>query len=378
MKWNWELPDWPKFKYDTTSLGPLESRFLTSSGVLLGVYKHLDESEKTALKIELMSEEALKTSEIEGEYLNRESLQSSIRHQFGLPTDHGRIPPAEQGVAEMTVGVYESWSKKLSNETLFKWHAMLVQGRNDLLDVGRYRTSTHPMQVVSGHVGKRKVHFEAPPSDRMGQEMDGFIQWFNQTAPNGEQSLSSLIRSGIAHLYFVSIHPFEDGNGRIGRAISEKALSQSLEQPTLIALARTIEAKRKDYYAALERANRKLDITGWLHYFAETILESQAYTNQCVEFLIEKAHFFDRLGDQLNARQHKVLARMFAEGLEGFKGGLSADNYIRIAKTSASTATRDLKELVERGAFTRNGELKHTRYYLNIDGCGSVSRPEFR
>ena len=366
MKWNWELPDWPSFKYDEAAFAALEARFLTTSGVLLGSYKHLEESEKTALKIELMSEEALKTSEIEGEYLNRDSLQSSIRHQFGLPTEHGRIPPAEQGVAEMTVSVYESWSEVLSNETLFNWHSMLVQGRRDLIDVGRYRTSTHPMQVVSGHVGKRKVHFEAPPSDRMSREMDGFIQWFNQTASNGAQPLSALVRAGIAHLYFVSIHPFEDGNGRVGRAISEKALSQNLEQPTLIALARTIEAKRKDYYAALERANRKLEITEWLRYFAETILDAQAYTIKCVEFLIEKSRFFDRLGAELNARQHKVVARMFAEGLEGFEGGLSADNYIRIAKTSASTATRDLKDLVERGAFTRTGELKHTRYHLNI------------
>ena len=205
----------------------------------------------------------------------------------------------------------------------------------------------------------------------MSQEMDGFMQWFNQTAPIGKQPLSALIRSGIAHLYFVSIHPFEDGNGRVGRAISEKALSQNLEQPTLIALARTIEAKRKDYYAALERANRKLEITEWLHYFAETILDAQAYTIQSVEFLIEKARFFDRLGDQLNARQHKVLARMFSEGLEGFKGGLSADNYISIAKTSASTATRDLKALVEKGALSRLGELKHTRYHLNIQSFQS-------
>jgi Fic family protein len=371
MRWNWELPDWPNFKYDEAAFAALESRFLTTSGVLLGSYKHLEESEQTALKIELMSEEALKTSEIEGEYLNRDSLQSSIRHQFGLPTEHGRIPPAEQGVAEMTVSVYEKWSEALSNESLFKWHSMLVQGRRDLIDIGRYRTSTHPMQVVSGHVGKRKVHFEAPPSDRMSYEMNGFIKWFNKTAPNGKQPLSALIRSGIAHLYFVSVHPFEDGNGRIGRAISEKALSQNLQQPTLIALARTIEAKRKDYYATLERGNRKLEITEWLHYFAETILEAQAYTIQCVEFLIEKARFFDRLGDQLNVRKHKVLARMFAEGLEGFKGGLSADNYISIAKTSASTATRDLKDLVEKGALIRIGELKHTRYHLNLPGFQS-------
>ena len=366
MKWNWEQPNWPKFNYDASAFAALEATFLTSSGVLLGSYKHLDEREKTALKIELMSEEALKTSEIEGEFLSRESLQSSIRHQFGLPTEHGRIPPAEQGVAEMTVSVYESCLDVLSNNTLFTWHSMLVNGRSDLIDVGRYRTSSLPMQVVSGHVGKRKVHFEAPPSDRMKQEMNGFIKWFNQTAPQGKKVLPALIRAGIAHLYFISIHPFEDGNGRVGRALSEKALSQNLGKPTLIALARTIEAKRKDYYAALECMNRKLEITEWLLYFAQTILDAQAYTIKCVEFLIAKARFFDRLGNQLNARQQKVLTRMFAEGLEGFKGGLSADNYIRIAKTSASTATRDVKDLVEKGALTRTGELKHTRYYLNI------------
>jgi Fic family protein len=366
MKWNWELPGWPNFEYDGSAFVALESQFLTSSGVLLGSYKHLGESEKTALKVELMSEEALKTSEIEGEYLNRDSLQSSIRHQFGLPTDYGRIPPAEQGAAEMAVNVYETWNKALSNKVLFKWHSMLMRGRRDMVDVAHYRTSGEPMQVVSGHVGKRKVHFEAPPSGQVISEMSRFVEWFNLTEPKGKQPLSALVRSGTAHLYFVSIHPFKDGNGRIGRAISEKALSQNLGQPTLIALARTIEAKRKDYYAALERANRKLDITEWLCYFAETILDAQAYTIRCVEFLIEKARFFDRLGNQLNARQQKVLIRMFAEGLEGFKGGLSADNYISIAKTSASTATRDLKDLVGKGALTRTGELKHTRYHLNL------------
>lgn len=372
MKWNWELPDWPNFKYDESLFSALEPRFLTASGVLLGSYKHLDEEEQTALKIELMSEEALKTSEIEGEYLNRESLQSSIRHQFGLPTEHGRIPQAEQGVAEMTVDVYETWDGTLSNQTLFKWHSMLMRERRDIVDVGGYRTSSNPMQVVSGHVGKRKVHFEAPPSARMSTEMSRFVTWFNLTSPQGKQPLSALVRSGIAHLYFVSIHPFEDGNGRIGRAISEKALSQNLGRPTLIALARTIEARRKNYYVALGRANRKLDITEWLHYFADTILEAQTYTIRCVDFLIAKARFFDRLGGRLNARQQKVLSRMFAEGLEGFKGGLSAENYIRIAKTSASTATRDLKDLVEKGALIRTGELKHTRYHLNVPGIQPI------
>ena len=154
MKWNWDLPDWPNFEYDESAFAPLESRFLTSSGVWLGSYKHLDENEKTALKIELMSEEALKTSEIEGEYLNRDSLQSSIRHQFGLPTEHGRIPPAEQGVAEMTVGVYESWSEMLSNKTLLKWHAML---RKEKVSVHGVRGQVESLTLIRGAAGCRAI-----------------------------------------------------------------------------------------------------------------------------------------------------------------------------------------------------------------------------
>jgi Fic family protein len=220
--------------------------------------------------------------------------------------------------------------------------------------------------VVSGSVDRRKVHFEAPPSKVIPQEMTAFNIWFNRTAPGGKQPLPALTRAGIAHLYFVSVHPFEDGNGRIGRAIAEKSLAQNLQRPTLIALAHTIEAKRKAYYAALERNNQRQEISDWLLYFAQTVLDAQEYTIRCVEFLIEKARLYDRLAGALNERQQKVLARMFKEGLSGFKGGLSAENYIRITKTSASTATRDLQDLVAKGALRRTGELKHARYHLNL------------
>jgi Fic family protein len=243
---------------------------------------------------------------------------------------------------------------------------MLTQGRRDLSDIGCYRTSFEQMQVVSGSVDRRKVHFEAPPSKTVPPEMTAFNAWFNRTAPGGKQPLPALTRAGMAHLYFVSVHPFEDGNGRIGRAIAEKSLAQNLQRPTLIALAHTIEANRKAYYAALERINQHLEITDWLLYFANTVLDAQDYTIRSVEFLIGKAKLYDRLADALNERQQKVLARMFNEGLSGFKGGLSADNYIHITKTSASTATRDLQDLVAKGALRRTGELKHTRYHLNL------------
>jgi len=366
MKWNWQQENWPEFTFDATALAAMEAKFLTASGVLLGTCKHLDSGELKALTVELMSEEALKTSEIEGEFLSRDSIQSSIRRQFGLQVDGRKVPLAEQGIAEMTVQVYQTWAEPLADETLFRWHAMLTQGRRDLTDIGCYRTSFEQMQVVSGSVDRRKVHFEAPPSKVVPQEMTAFNAWFNRTAPGGKQPLPALTRAGIAHLYFVSVHPFEDGNGRIGRAIAEKSLAQNLQRPTLIALAHTIEAKRKAYYSALERINQHLEITDWLVYFANTVLDAQEYTIRCVEFLIEKARLYGRLAGALNERQQKVLARMFKEGLSGFKGGLSAENYIRITKTSASTATRDLQDLVAKGALRRTGELKHARYHLNL------------
>jgi Fic family protein len=222
------------------------------------------------------------------------------------------------------------------------------------------------MQVVSGPIHKRTVHFEAPPSSRVPDEMKRFISWFTDTAPGGKTPLPPLTRSGIAHLYFVCIHPFEDGNGRIGRAIAEKSLAQNLGHPSLIALAYTIERKRKDYYASLERNNKENEITSWLKYFASTILEAQDNTIKRVDFYVAKAKFYEKHRGTFNERQEKVIVRIFREGIDGFQGGLSAENYISITGTSRATATRDLQNLIEKGALTKTGELRHTRYHLNL------------
>ncbi|TAN48843.1 MAG: Fic family protein [Methylococcaceae bacterium] len=365
MTWNWQKPDWACFAYDKNRLEPLEAQLLHKSGLLCGAFKHLDSSEQLHLTIELISDEALKTSEIEGDYLERSSLQSSIRRHFGLDASHRNSPPAEQGIADMMVDLYRHFDTRLTHATLFSWHALLMSGRQ-LHDVGCYRTHAEAMQVVSGRLDAPKVHFEAPPSDQVPVEMQRFIAWFNDTAPDGATPLPILTRAGIAHLYFVSIHPFEDGNGRIGRALAEKVLAQGLGQPSLTALAQTIEKHRKAYYAALEQTNRNNEITAWLNYFAETILAAQRCTLCRVEFLIEKAKLYGRLTEPLNARQEKVLERMFREGPEGYKGGLSAENYINLTRASRATATRDLQDLVASGALTRTGERKHTRYYLNL------------
>jgi Fic family protein len=367
MVWNWQQPDWPDFSYDKSRLDDLEKRFLLGAGILIGAFKHLDEEHKRTYTIELISNEALKTSEIEGEYLDRDSLQSSIRRQFGLVTDNRKISPAEQGIAEVMVDLYQGFDADLSHSILFEWHKMLTNGRRDLIDIGQYRTHLEPMQIVSGAIYAPKVHFEAPPSSQMMPEMGQFIAWFNDTAPKGKTPLPALLRAGIAHLYFVSIHPFEDGNGRIGRAIAEKALAQCLGQPTLIAIAYTIARNKKAYYSALELANKQNEITGWLIYFAEMVLNAQNYTQAWIEFLINKAKFYDRLHGQLNPRQEKVLARLFSEGPDGFIGGLSADKYISITGAPRATVTRDLQDLVGKGALLRKGERKHTRYLLNLE-----------
>ena len=367
LRWNWQLDDWPQFRFDRLLLEEKEAKFLLRGGLLLGAFRHIAEDDKIVLTVDLISNEALKTSEIEGEYLNRDSVQSSIRRNFGLDTDARRIPPAEQGIADLMVDLHRGFAEPVTHETLFRWHRMLTAGRRDLKAIGTYRTHEEPMQIVSGPINNPKIHFEAPPSAAMEKEMEGFINWFNDTRQDGRTALPALTRAGIAHLYFVSIHPFEDGNGRIARALAEKVLSQALGQPTLIALSQTIQNNKNAYYEALQRSSRHNEITAWLSYFAETVLQAQDTTQRMIDFMIQKTKLYDRLKGELNKRQEKALARMFREGLEGFKGGLSAENYISITGTSRATATRDLQDLVDKGVLTRTGTLKSTRYHLNIE-----------
>jgi Fic family protein len=310
--------------------------------------------------------EAITTSKIEGELLNRDSVQSSIQRQLGLAADKRRASPAEQGIAEVMVDLYRSFRDPLTHEMLFAWQKMITAGRRDLTDIGHFRTSKEPMQIVSGRIGSSKVHFEAPPSKSVPTEMKQFIGWFNRTGPEDREPLPAITRAGIAHIYFESIHPFEDGNGRIGRAIAEKATAQAAGQPILLALATTILAHHKSYYEALERANRQIDITEWLTWFAGIALEAQQRSIAQVEFIILKTKLLDRLRGNINARQEKALLRMFREGSEGFEGGLSAGNYIAITGASPATATRDLADLVSKGALVRSGELRHARYALKL------------
>ncbi|MGM0582125.1 MAG: Fic family protein [Bacteroidota bacterium] len=366
MPWNWENKNWPEFTYSSEKLIEFEKNFLHNAGILWGSLKHISNKDQDILKIELMSDEAYKSSEIEGEILNRDSLQSSIRKHFGLKTDNRRVSPSEHGISEMMVDLYKTFDAPLSHEQLCNWHQMIMNGRRDLEDIGRYRSHEDPMQIVSGRIDQPNVHFEAPHSRIVPNEMEVFINWFNNSI-----EIAPLTRAGIAHLYFESIHPFEDGNGRIGRAISEKSLSQSLNRPTLIAMSYVIDSHKKIYYNKLQSNSVGLEITNWLIYFCEMVLEAQDYTQSMIEFLIEKGKHYNRFNKLLNDRQKKVVDRIFKEGVNGFKGGLSADNYITITGTTASTATRDLQKMVEIGAMVKTGQRKGTRYYLNIEHSSS-------
>lgn len=367
MHWNWQIKDWPTFRYDAAAIAPYEQRFLMSSGEILGAFHHIGLSERDQLRIDLLSDEAMKTSAIEGEMLDRQSVQSSLRRQLGLSPDSYPSKPREQGVAEMMVDVYSTYATPLTHETLFRWHSMLLSHDRNLERVGGYRAHKDAMQIVSGRHDRPTVHFEAPPSDQVKGEMDRFVKWFNATGLDGENPMPALTRAGLSHLYFESIHPFEDGNGRLGRALAEKSLAQNMGQPSLIALAFSIERERKAYYDQLEQHQKTLDVTPWLIWFAQIVLTAQQVTLGRVGFFIAKARFYDRLRAQLNDRQAKVIERLFRAGPDGFEGGLSAENYLSITGTSRATATRDLQELVEIAALNRSGERRYTRYRLNLE-----------
>lgn len=366
MLWNWQKTDWPEFTWDKARLVQAEQQFLIGGGMVLGTASSLSAEQQEMLTVEMMSSEALTTSEIEGETLSRESVQSSIRRELGLTTDGTNAKPAEQGIAEMTVDAQRTFADMLTEQILYGWHGMVTSGRDDLSSLGRYRTHQEPMQVVSGWLHKPRVHFEAPPSTRVPLEMARFLEWFNSTGPAGSHPLPPLTRAGIAHLYFVSIHPFEDGNGRVGRAIAEKALSQGIGQPNLLALSSTILTHRKEYYEALEAANKANEITDWLAWFAGITLEAQHRALAHAQFILDKARLLDGLRGTLNERQQKALLRMLREGPDGFEGGLSAGKYISMTGAPRATATRDLKDLVSKAALRQTGELRHTRYHLSV------------
>lgn len=367
MKYNWQQEDWPHFTYKLDDLEDVLFEIAERVGRASGLIQALPQNLQDEALIDMMLSEAIKTSEIEGEYLSRNDVMSSIRNNLGLNKKWERVNDKRaEGVAELMIEVRSTFDDPMSDQMLFNWHKMLMKGSRRII-IGSWREDEEPMQVVSGAIGKEKVHYEAPPSSQVPLEMKRFIIWFNNTHPKGRNPIKKpAIRSAIAHLYFETIHPFDDGNGRIGRAISEKALSQAVERPILLSLSHTIESKKNDYYDALQEGQKSNDITSWIHYFAGTVLEAQKQAEQQIDFTLRKSKFFDRYKDVLNDRQLRILKRMLEKGEDGFEGGMSAQKYMKIAKTSKATATRDLQDLVDKKALEPFGGGRSTRYKVNL------------
>jgi Fic family protein len=367
MKYNWQLEGWPDFQYDLGEMQDLLFQFAEKTGRVDGQLSALPESLQTETIVDLMVAEALKSSEIEGEMLSRPDVMSSIKNNLGLNPEPERTGDRRaEGIAELMVCVRNQYDRPLSQNILFDWHKMLMKGALRIKS-GAWRTHAEPMLIVSGAVGSESIHYEAPPSNQVPFEMERFVRWFNSTAPGARDEIKfGPVRSAIAHLYFESIHPFEDGNGRIGRALSEKALSQGLGRPVLLSLSRSIAADRAGYYDALKQAQRSVDITGWIDWFVRMLREAQEQVESEIEFTLKKTRLFDRMGDLLNQRQLKVIRRMLKEGPAGFHGGMSAKKYMAIAKTTKPTATRDLQDLVEKGIFISAGGGRSTRYRINL------------
>lgn len=359
--WVWQLPNWPLFDYDSASFTSHDRIFLQKAGEASAILKYIDPEDRNQFLIEILSDEGIKSAKIEGEYLERESLQSSIKKNFALKNDKKNTSLKEKGMADLICDVYNTYQSPLTHEMLCNWQKMLMIASKDIV-IGHYRNHIEPMQIVSARYDKPTIYYEAPPSQNVYKEMTTFVQWFNQSNPND----SILVKAALVHLYFECIHPFEDGNGRIGRALVEKALSISLNHPTLIAVSRVIEKRKKEYYAALGTCNRSLNATKWITFFADVILQAQNESLKWIEFLVNKSKLMQQLKGKINKRQEKVLLKMFEQGIEGFTGGLSAENYLAITKSSRATVTRDLAELVVLGALRKTGELRYTRYWFNF------------
>ena len=370
MRYLWARDGWPQLHFDLEAVHGTLYRYAMEANLLKGSVAQLAEEEQTEALIDLMVSEAIKTSAIEGESYDRRDVRSSIRNQLGLnPVPEPVRDPRANGIAALMISVRESFREPLARERLFVWHDMVIADPDERrrIPVGAWRDDA--VQIVSGPIGREVVHFEAPPPQAVPAEMARFLAWFNATAPRAEASdLPGPVRAAVAHLHFECIHPFADGNGRIGRAISEIALSQELGRPVLLSLSVAIEAERRKYYEALAAASRGgLDVTPWVRYFVDTVLDSQLRARTTIAFVLEKARFWDRFDAQVNERQRKVLARMFRAGPEGFEGGISAKKYASITGASKATATRDLADLLQAGALRRlPGGGRSTRYELAL------------
>jgi Fic family protein len=372
MKYNWQQPDWPNFTYDDSLFDEAIELFAKNIGYVGGLLATLSEEHVSKLTLDIIVAEAIKTSEIEGEYINRQDVMSSIQNVLGLNEPQQRVTDVyATNIANLMLDVRDNYADKLSQTKLVAWHKMLFAdiSNRKKINIGKWRTHPEPMEVVSGHrPDKLTVHFQAPPSERVPHEMKQFISWFNQKPVDNIPIIKwTLIRAAISHIYFESIHPFDDGNGRIGRAIVEKAIAQGFKHPLLLSWSQTINQNKKAYYQALKDAQSSNDITAWIKWFIESMLAAENEVSKTIELTLAKTKLFDKYKVQLNERQLKAIKHVLKEGPEDFIGGLNAKKYIAITKASKATATRDLQHLFNIGLLKKIGGGRSTSYEINFD-----------
>jgi Fic family protein len=370
MRWIWQQSGWPDFRYDKRALEDRELEFRINSERLAGCFDALPMASQEDATIDLMLSEAIKTSAIEGEDLDRESVRSSLLSLIASDMLPDNSDQKAAGAASLLVDVRKNWQTSLTHDLLGKWQSMAVpEQRYTSILRGVYRNDPSPMQIVSGPYGHEKIHYEAPPATQVPDEMAGFIDWSNHISlSNRDKRLSGIARAGIAHLWFEVIHPFDDGNGRVGRAIADHALSQSLGYPTTACLATAIDGEKKSYYLQLEKASRgSLDVNVWLDYFSDMVIKAQEIAREEVDFVLAKTRFYEAYGDQLTDRQARMVSRVFAEGRKGFEGGITTKKYEAISKCPNRTASRDLSDLVAKGIIIPlPGGGRTTRYELAV------------
>lgn len=360
----WERRKWPTFQWNQAIISTLLAEARHQQGLLLGRMQALGFALQKEATLKVLTEDVIKTSEIEGEKLDRDQVRSSIARRLGM--DAAGLVPSERGVdgiVELMLDATGNASHPLTRSRLFDWHsALLPTGRSGMhkIRVGNWRDdSAGPMQVVSGPIGREKVHFSAPPASKVPPEMERFLEWFNQSADS-----DPLEKSSVAHLWFVTVHPFDDGNGRIARALADMVLARSEgTAERYYSMSSQIRKERNRYYQLLEEAQKgDLDITDWIAWFLQCFTRAVANSQQTLESTVAKARFWERFaGAAFNERQTKVLNRL----LDGFEGSLTSSKWAKINRCSQDTAGRDIAALVQSGILRRGtAKGRSTSYSL--------------
>lgn len=360
-----DLPGWPKFTWDVNALADNLTEVRHKQGRHLGRMEAMGFDLRTEANLTTLTDDVVKSSAIEGETLNNDEVRSSIARKLGLDVAGLPKPGREvEGVVEMLLDATRNFDQPLTDERLFGWHAALFpSGRSGMhrISIGAWRTAeSGPMQVVSGPMGKARVHFQAPDATHIAEEMDRFLFWFNESS-----SIDPVLKAGVAHLWFVTIHPFEDGNGRIARAIADMALSRAdKSKDRFYSMSAGIEAQRREYYIQLESAQRgSLDITSWLAWFLDCLSRAIHDADTMLASVIHKAKLWQRVNiNPVNERQCTVINRMLEHD---WQGHINTSKYAKLAKCSPDTALRDIHELLGRGILLKNeGGGRSTSYRL--------------